>query len=141
MDGVETHVAPGEPAVAIHVGALVVCPEDLVGWREAMARADAPQGASLTWGDETTIETAAGWPATVWELTLAEGDRKEHRLLVIYRFLHTVAGVLIRSRVELGPRLAEIGDILATAQPDFRTGEPIAVSELWQAEDDSNGDP
>jgi hypothetical protein len=134
-------VAPGEPAAAIHLGALVVCPEDLAGWRETMARADAPQGVVLTWGAETTIETASGWPAAVAELTtLSAGTRKEHRLLVTYRFLHTVAAVLVRSRVELCPRLGEIGDILTTARPDFRTGEPIAISELWERVSDPSGD-
>jgi len=135
---VPSYLIPAPPArteVVIHVGPLVVCPEDLESWRAANERADAPGPVVEAVAPEAPFPTDDGWPAVFWRVRFrsAAGEPVEERLVAVFRCLHTLAAVLVRGRSAeaLDARLPEIVAVLARARPDFRSDEPAALAELW----------
>jgi hypothetical protein len=114
----------------------VVCPEDLAAWKQASACAHAPAPSVSVTEGETPFVTETGWPATRTRLAFATaaGDVVEHRVVVFYQFLHTVAAVLARS-LSAAPLLArqdELRRLFVGAQPDFDDGEPVSLLEFWR---------
>lgn len=134
--------APAPREVALQLGAMIVTPEDVPAWHREAARADLVDAARATPIDDRaviddadrTFTTETGWRATALPLaiTAPDGALVEYRLVVVYEFLHTLACVLVRSHRDLAELGADdVRAALRSAQPDFRTDEPIALAELW----------
>jgi len=137
--GVPTFVVPAPPAppdVIVHAGAIVGSPDDESRWRVDRARADLPPDARVEVTAESSLATHQGWPILAAHCTASDpsGAVIEQRIVAYYNFLHLVAVVLVRAQTSeaFTAHRGAIDQIIRSAQPDFRDGAVLALSELWQ---------
>jgi hypothetical protein len=104
-------------------------------WGEQRLRADLPPGHTLVVDDARDGESSRGWPVIIHFCRVldAAGAAVEHRVIVLYRFIHFAGVAELRSAKPFARADAAEVEALLEGEPDFG-GEVCCLADVLEDE-------
>jgi len=127
-------ILPGDADGVVLSPLEALPPFGVRAWAERRIRRNLPLGHALVIDDARDGESRRGWPVLIFFARVVDpaGATVEHRVVVLYRFIHHAGIAEARASRAFGPADAARVERLLDASPDF-SGQAACLADLVEA--------